>query len=157
MRNETLIELKKTDDILRFILSTQGEDCTENKLKAEGLFCYERLAYLQSEGLISRLIHSATYILTQKGIIFISMGGYEAEWKKMESTKKLNTFYLFVTPACAFLSLALSITTLCLTYNRSGNLNFSSKFDISFPEKKDTALLLNDSILIPSDATSLPK
>jgi hypothetical protein len=144
-------ELKKLDNILTYIGNHRNSSVSEEELKSSKLYDLEKFIFLEKEGMILCTRIPISYRLTQKGIVFISYGGYEYESKRKRMDRRSNLFYLLSSPLIALVSLLLSLFALIISLSANKNneeqpLNFTSEIKLSFPEIKDTIIIFKEKL-----------
>ena len=145
-------ELTKLDNILIFVGNQYNHSILEEELKKNNLYNIEQLIFLQQEGFLKCTNIPISYRLTQKGIVFISNGGFEQELKRKNIDRKSNLIYLLSSPLLAFSSLILSIFAIYFSLTISKNkqeqpLNFTNEIKVSIPPLKDTNFMTKKLLL----------
>ena len=105
-------ELQKLDSILNEIAQKEGYFIREDELKKNKIYEKAKIDFLLNENLIEATSTPVFIKLTQKGIIFISKGGFTKENKNLKLNKTSNIVYLLATPFIALISVVLSIIAL---------------------------------------------
>ena len=105
-------ELKTLDDILNKIVQEEGYSIKEEELKKTKGYDKAKIEFLKEEKYIEETSTPVYFKITQKGIIFISKGGYSSENRNLRLSKTSNIVYLLATPFIALISVVLSIIAL---------------------------------------------
>lgn len=138
-------ELKKLDNILYALASEESYFLSDQNLKNAKFYDENKIDYLINEELIKITSAPICYKLTQKGIVFISNGGFEREQKKQKLNKTSNLVYLLATPIIAFISLVLSIIAISQSNFLNGNKNGYDNF--IFQSGVDSLWIVKDTII----------
>jgi len=134
--------LKDFDNILRSIASKQEMTISEIELQKNNAFKEEQILYLIDEGLVIRTKAPVHYKISQKGIVFISQGGYQKANRNLIVNRTSNIVYLVASPLIALISVTISIFTFIYTNNNTKELicNELKKTNslISYEKKQDS-------------------
>jgi hypothetical protein len=125
---EYINELKMLDNLLILIAESVDYCVSENKIRSSVYFNNKRLIFLEKEELIMRTNSPVNFQLTQKGLVFISNGGFVKERKKQNFNRNSNLINSISTPIIALISVTISIIALIRTntpIHNENNLNNS--------------------------------